>query len=667
MSGFFRQTKQGASTGSTLTPNVSQYGWTLYESQSVSQIIGFVNEAKGYAVEAATSAINSRESAELSKSYSDLAKDWAGKSELSYTNSKVEADRSEQYANQTKDIYNAFLNVAANQRVIETFDLEIDQTVVNFAKVIADASFVSINGQRVDSSYLVKDVDYTITGISQITLKRRYPLGTKLSAVQDIKKDESIPGVSESAAVWNRRFVSALIGASYSNYVEMGITVTPRLVFEGVQYLPLFDSNESVDFTGAPSKQNNGNLIIETNKGSREFSRLEAEAVPSQDLSMDNVKKYGATGGLGGIDDGSALSAVYQASKNGRAMFMPKGIYKVGTNSYPVGSDSIWLNRGFTGGVSFAATAAKSPLLITVENPDEPVMNGAHTRVGINITAKGVGAQHIDCIRASLINHSTDGQGNTAIYASASSVPGALWSAALHGETKHQGGTSMAISSENASYTTTGTFYGCVINNTTGSAAETHPTTGASVVTHPEATALYITGGDTRGDKGQWVRGIRYSPKSMRPNGTLIRDESKCAQGYWSRPESTKTLADIYLQGSAQYGILLDGKYSSGKAIRLSTGVGIAYEGTGAIHTKYQDIKWGIYNGDVPKAEFSTSTPGMLLGGRKVVGEQVRGIKAMTGTASGGVIDTETATIQQLAQYVKKLSDALAAHGLIGV
>lgn len=283
MSGFFKQTKQ-TSSDSTLTPNAGQFGWTLYESQSVSQIIGYVNEAKGYAVEAATSANNARTSAELALTYVNLAKEWAQKSELFAEESKDEADRSERYANQSVDIYNAFLNVAANQRIVETFDLIENQTVVDFTKIFADAAYVSVNGQRIDSTYLVKDLDYTVSNVSQITLKRRYPLGTKLSAIQDIKKDDSVPGVSESSSIFNRQFLNALVGVSFGNYAANGRTLTPRLVFEGVQYVPEYDSSEAVQFTAVPVKQGDGSLLIETNKGPRKFNRAVAEAVSQSTL-----------------------------------------------------------------------------------------------------------------------------------------------------------------------------------------------------------------------------------------------------------------------------------------------------------------------------------------------------------------------------------------------
>lgn len=373
--------------------------------------------------------------------------------------------------------------------------------------------------------------------------------------------------------------------------------------------------------------------------------------------TLKPVTWIGFAGGAdktGASDSAAALSAVYTgANSDGMGIIIPKGLYRVGNEVRDVGSDTIWLSRDFNSGVSATDTAKKTPLLITVGNPDEPVISSEYTRVGINITAMGRGAQHIDCIRASLINHSTDGQGNTAIYASASSVPGALWSAALHGETKHDGGTSIGMSSESASYTTGGSFYGAVLNNTTGTAAELHPTTGSPVVAHPQATALYITGGTTRGEMGQWVRGIRFSPLSMRANGTLIRDESSCSQGYWSLPESSKSNADILLEGTSPQGIIIQGTYSSGNAIRLKSGDAVAYEATGVIKTRYSsaDVQWGLYNGATQRVGFATASFGMYFNGVKVVGTR-------QGSIPNATVGTEVTAINSILT-------AMRNHGLI--
>lgn len=320
-------------------------------------------------------------------------------------------------------------------------------------------------------------------------------------------------------------------------------------------------------------------------------------------------------------DSAQAFVEAYNSAELGIGIFIPKGIYKEGQETKEIKSDSLWLSRDFGRGVGITTEARKSPLLITIGNPDEPVLSAEHTRSGINITAIGRGAQHIDCIRATTINYSTNGNGNTAIYAAALSVPGALWTAALHGEVKHQGNSTIAVSAEAASYSDKGAFFGAVINNTTCTAADTHPSTGAPAILHPSATALYITGSTQRGEMGQWTRGIRFSPLSMRPSGTVFRDESACAQGWWSHPSSSKTTADIFLEGTAPVGAIFQGNYATGNAIRLAAGDAIAYESTGVIKTKYDkpSQRWGIFNGALEKVSFDTVSPGLYFNGLKVL------------------------------------------------
>lgn len=355
----------------------------------------------------------------------------------------------------------------------------------------------------------------------------------------------------------------------------------------------------------------------------------------------------------GSSDSTAALISAYDAAESGTIIFIPKGMYKEGSEIKEIRSDSLWLDRDFGEGVGITTETRKTPLLITVGNPDEPVLSSEHTRSGINITAIGRGAQHIDCIRATTINYSTNGNGNTAIYGAALSTPGALWTAALHGEIKHQGNSTIAVSAEAASYSATGTFYGAVINNTTSTAAETHPSTGAPATLHPSATALYITGSNQRGEMGQWIRGIRFSPLSMRVTGTLVRDESACAQGWWSQASSSKTNADIFLEGTAPQGIIIQGTYSTGNGIRMASGLGIAYEGTGAIKTKYDSstLRWGLFSGAVERVTFHTATPGMYFNGVRVVAGQ----QAAINNAAAG---TEISTINSILS-------AMRNHGLI--
>lgn len=287
MSGFYKNTKQ-VSAGSTIEANVSPYGWTGVEAQSISQIIDYVNQCKGYAEEAAYSAKLAKDSELVIFEYVNEAKMWADRSKDAYEDARLEADRSEQYADQSVDIYNAFLNVAANQRIVETFQLTADQTVVKFNKVFADGSFITISGQRVDGTYLTKDVDFSVTDVSEITLKRTYPSGTTLVGSQDIKKNEN-PS-SESFYVWNREVITPLVGVRYNTYIEGTRTLEPRIIVDGYHYLPTFDVTESISFTGVVSNLGDGTISIPTDKGNKVFSKVIAEAVPRGDLDKVLVK-----------------------------------------------------------------------------------------------------------------------------------------------------------------------------------------------------------------------------------------------------------------------------------------------------------------------------------------------------------------------------------------
>lgn len=259
----------------------------------------------------------------------------------------------------------------------------------------------------------------------------------------------------------------------------------------------------------------------------------------------------------GVIDSAAAFNAVYTAGEgNGIAILTPAGTYKVATNTYEVESDALWLSRDFRGGVSVVSSARSTPLNITIGTPDEPVNSGIYGRSGMNITAVARGGQHANCIRTTLDNRSTDGNGNPAVYAAGLSYSTALWTAALHGETKHGGGTTIAASIEAASYTDKGTFYGIVLNNTSGNAQLNHPTTGRPITTHPLATAMYVTGHDSRGDAGMWLRGIRFNSGSLRSGGTVLLDESNSMYGYCSASSSSKNVADILLAGTAPQGIV---------------------------------------------------------------------------------------------------------------
>lgn len=86
-----------------------------------------------------------------------------------------------------------------------------------------------------------------------------------------------------------------------------------------------------------------------------------------------------------------------------------------------------------------------------------------------------------------------------------------------------------------------------------------------------------------------------------------------------------------------------------------------------------QRINWGDHVGSSRWMGFDTTlncinfnAMGIAVVGNKVVGERVTGVFNLSGTADGSSKNTETMTLPELARYVKKLSDSVIKHGLIG-
>lgn len=77
----------------------------------------------------------------------------------------------------------------------------------------------------------------------------------------------------------------------------------------------------------------------------------------------------------------------------------------------------------------------------------------------------------------------------------------------------------------------------------------------------------------------------------------------------------------------------------------------------------------GLYNGATQRVGFATAGYGMYFNGLKVVGVRQTGFARMTGTPLKTSFNADTATLQQVAQRLKAIEDALHAdsgHGLYG-
>ncbi|MGL4753322.1 MAG: hypothetical protein ACRCXB_13120 [Aeromonadaceae bacterium] len=135
---------------------------------------------------------------------------------------------------------------------------------------------------------------------------------------QDVSDSREAADRSESAAnaVWNRRTVYAAVNASFADYQDEGRTLTPRLSFDGSQYLPMFDSSVPVTFTDLPSKNGNGTITVATDKGDRQFSRVIAEAVAREDLQYTEIDagSFGVSASNSWQENNDALSKAITAA-----------------------------------------------------------------------------------------------------------------------------------------------------------------------------------------------------------------------------------------------------------------------------------------------------------------------------------------------------------------
>lgn len=295
-----------------------------------------------------------------------------------------------------------------------------------------------------------------------------------------------------------------------------------------------------------------------------------------------SVRLHGASGD-GVTDDTAAIQSAQSAAASAKLpLIVPPGSYLYNGTVYTVSDLSIWIDSGFTGGVNPMDSLQKNAILITAETPNTTPNNNADSRVALGITVAAKGSQHASGVRANLNNHSDDGQGCTAVYGRATNDLGANWGAALHGETRHAGGTSISISAEAASYATGGQFYGLVVNNTTNGAEATHPITGAAKIAHPLATAILLQGSNDVDPMGAWFKGIHFAPDALRSNAIAIHGEAPVQNHLRVAPTAAASEADIFLLADSLNGIVLQGTYGSGNAIRVPGDQAVAFENTGA-------------------------------------------------------------------------------------
>ncbi len=417
------------------------------------------------------------------------------------------------------------------------------------------------------------------------------------------------------------------------------------------------------DSTDTTSVDDNGSIIVATDGGRWKLFSIQGI----------NVKQFGANGD-GITNDTTAIDAALAAARSAKVAFIfPIGNYLYSGTVYNVTSIATLLNRDYANSVVTPSQARVSMISCVDQTPDISPLDGANSRVPIAVTVRAYGACHAAGINTNLVNFSTDGNGNTALYASGvGGSTAALWTSALHGETRHAGGSTIALNTESASYDNSGGFFGVVVGNSTATAPATHPITGLPSILHDGATGVYINGRNDISPKGGWKYGILVSGNSLRTGSTTISIEatSSVVNHIKTSTLSPSSVADIMLQGNSACGLMLEGNYTS-TAIRMKVGESISWEATTSIRTNYNSatVTWGIYTSQTTeRASFNVSaSPYLKLNATKVVGIRDTGWTAFTGITNKATgYATSTITLQQLAERVAALQVALTTHGLVG-
>lgn len=172
--------------------------------------------------------------------------------------------------------------------------------------------------------------------------------------------------------------------------------------------------------------------------------------------------------------------------------------------------------------------------------------------------------------------------------------------------------------------------------------------------------------GRAAGESGWWT-GLRLRRGGILPSGDWRNNYLEDTQ----QLKIEGSTSNLHRYGGIRVGPRLDG-----------TGVNLTY-GLNTLGASFQDanainldsdhrIYWGPVSGITKWIGYEPATTffnfrnmALSINSVKVLGPRVTGINALTGTADGATKNTETVTLAELARYVKKVTDALIAHGMI--
>jgi len=172
-------------------------------------------------------------------------------------------------------------------QVTELFTLENLQTLITFNKLTTSAIEVFIQGQSVDASRLILNDDYIVESATAIRLNRTYPAGTKILGIQVVVADAASTVIYADKTVFNRDVFPLEKGLVLKDKEVWGMTLSPLIIFNYLQYYPLSPLPVEHVVLGEPVMIKNlelGHIDVWTDKGPITFCASDAMALPRVEI-----------------------------------------------------------------------------------------------------------------------------------------------------------------------------------------------------------------------------------------------------------------------------------------------------------------------------------------------------------------------------------------------
>jgi len=302
----------------------------------------------------------------------------------------------------------------------------------------------------------------------------------------------------------------------------------------------------------------------------------------SENLSLEN---FGVTGD-GVADDTTKIDSAYGVAAAGKTMMVPAGSYLYDGTVYEVESDSYSILKNVTGFTpNMAYDARRSPLTVSVETSNNATYSADLDRYGITCNVRSYGDQLGIGFASYAFNNSTNDTGAVGSFNYANSVLGScVWTAGVHSEVMHGGGTTIGLSIEVATFNDTGSPFGIVVHDITGLRAN-NDVSNDPAEQNTATTAVFVMAQDPATvPLSGFKYGLRFDYNSIRAGGTTIKIDCDATveQHFKTEANTNSSIADIVLEGSSGTGLICLGNYSTGNAIRISSGDAISLEETGA-------------------------------------------------------------------------------------